>query len=238
MAFANCNGLTTVKTPVNTNVSYSAFANCKGLVSAVIPYGNNSGNIFTGCDQLRAITIPAGVTSVPNSAFYMCNTLDTINIPSSVRTIGQSAFYGCIRLKSLTLPKMIQAIPNQCFYSCSGLNAVTIPSEVKSIGSNAFDGCTGLGSITVENPSPINLVNSLSVFNNVNKTSCSLQIPYLTKQRYAAATQWNEFTNIIENQNGIFITSNKVELAPQPGSQNSIEIKANVAWTAASNQSC
>ena len=46
------------------------------------------------CDQLKTITIPEGVTSIPNSAFYTCNTLDTINIPSSVRTIGQSAFYG------------------------------------------------------------------------------------------------------------------------------------------------
>lgn len=237
MAFANCNGLTMVKIPVNTNVCYSAFANCKGLVSAIIQYGYNSDNIFTGCDQLRTITIPAGVTSIPDRAFYTCNTLDTINIPSSVKAIGQGAFCGCSRLKSLTLPKMIQSIPEQCFYSCRGLSAVLIPSEVESIGSNAFDGCTGLGSITVENSSPINLVNSFSVFDNVNKTSCLLQVPYLTKQLYAAATQWNEFTNIIENTNGVFISSDKVELAHQPGSQSSIEIKANVAWTAASNQS-
>ena len=52
----------------------------------------------------------------------------------------------------------------------------------------------------------------------------------------AGATQWNEFTTIIENPNGVFISSDKVELAPQPGSQSSIEIKANVTWTAASNQ--
>lgn len=236
-AFSNCNGLTTVKIPVYTSVSYSAFTNCKGLINAVIQYGYNSGNIFTGCDQLKTITIPTGVTSIPNNAFYTCNTLDTINIPSSVRTIGQSAFYGCSKLKSVLLPKLIQTIPNQCFYMCSSLSAVSIPFAVKTIGSNAFDGCTGLGSITVENPYPISLVNSLSVFNNVNKTSCSLYVPYLTKQRYAGANQWNEFTTIVENPNGVFVSSDKVELAPQPGSRGSVEIKANVSWTAVTGQS-
>ena len=47
---------------------------------------------------VSSITLPEGVTSVGNSAFYGCNSLSVINLPSTVTMIGDSAFAECGQL--------------------------------------------------------------------------------------------------------------------------------------------
>jgi hypothetical protein len=259
-AFLGCNGLTSITLPANTTISYNAFQNCKGLVQATTPYAYNSGNIFAGCDNLKTILIPSGTVSICSNGFYNCSTLDSISIPSSVQTIGNYAFYGCSSLKkfnlppflftigdyalancssltSINIPATLQGISNYCFSKCSGLTYVDIPFTIKTINSYAFDGCTGLTSISVNNSFPIDLTQSTSVFNNVNKTTCQLNVPYRTKSRYSATNQWSDFANIVEKSTGIFVSSNKAELSANPGSNTAVDVKANVAWTASSNQS-
>ena len=78
----------------------------------------------------RAVTIPASVTSIGESAFRDCSGLTSVTIPASVTSIGGGAFRGC-----------------------SGLTSVTIPDSVTSIGIDAFRGCTGL-TVTVASRSP------------------------------------------------------------------------------------
>lgn len=258
-AFSGCNALTSISIPANTNINYNAFQNCKGLVTATTPYTYNSGNVFEGCLHLKTIVIPSGMSSIKDYAFYHCNSVDSIYIPNSVYTIGNSAFYGCSNLKklslptylstikdyafaycsslnSISLPATLSVIPNFCFSSCTSLSSITIPGLVSTISAYAFDGCTGLNSIYIENSFPVDLTKFPAVFNNVNKTSCILNVPYGTKARYVTANQWNEFTNIVEKSTGFFISSNKVELTYHPGSTASIDVKANVAWTASSNR--
>lgn len=258
-AFLGCNALTSIAIPAYTTISYNAFQNCKGLITATTPYANNSGNVFEGCLNLKTIVIPSGVSSIKDYAFQNCNTLDSIHIPTSVYTIGNSAFYGCSNLKKFSLPKYLNTIKdyafancsslnsislpatlsvisNYCFSRCTSLSSITIPVTVSTISSYAFDGCTGLNSIFIESSFPVDLTNYTSVFNSVNKTSCLLNVPYGTKARFLAANQWSDFTNIVEKSTGIFISSNKVELSSNPGSIISIDVKANVAWTASSNK--
>lgn len=259
-AFSGCNALTSITIPAYTTINYNAFQNCKGLITATTPYAYNSGNVFEGCLNLKTIVIPSGMSSIKDYAFQNCNTLDSIQIPNSVYTIGNNAFFGCSNLKKLSLPKYLNTIkdnafancsslnsislpatlsviPNNCFSRCIGLSSITIPVSISTISSYAFDGCTGLNSIFIENSFPVDLTKYTSVFNSVNKTTCILNVPYGTKARYLAANQWSDFTNIVEKSTGIFISSNKVELSSNPGSSISIDVKANVAWTASSNQS-
>ena len=259
-AFLGCNALTSVTIPANTTINYNAFQNCKGLLTATTPYAYNSGNVFEGCFNLKTIVIPSGMSFIKDYAFQNCNTLDSIQIPTSVYTIGSNAFYGCSNLKKLSLPKYLNTIkdnafancsslnsislpatlsviPNSCFSRCTGLSSITLPVSISTISSYAFDGCTGLNSIFIENSFPVNLTNYTSVFNSVIKTSCILNVPYGTKARYLAANQWSDFTNIVEKSTGIFISSNKAELSSNPGSSITVDVKANVSWTASSNQS-
>lgn len=236
-AFMGCTGLSSIDVPGTTTVASGAFQNCTGLVMATISAANYSGSIFPGCTQLKTIVIPQGVNSIRDYAFSNCNTLDSISIPSTVWQIGYGAFQNCSSLKSIHLPASIQSIPDYCFRQCTGLASIVIPANVTTIGSGAFWGCSGLKSITVENSFPVDLIKTQSVFPGEIKSSCSLNVPYKTKSRYAGAFQWNEFANIVEKSTGVYVNSNKVDIAPAAGSFNSVELYANVEWTAKSNQS-
>ena len=235
-AFLGCNALTFITIPTNTTISYNAFQNCTGLVLATTPYAYNSGNIFQGCVNLKTIIIPSNITCIRDYAFYNCSTLDSINLPTSLYTIGNNAFNGCSNLKRICLPQYLNSIGNYGLANCSSLTSINLPATIRAINSNAFQGCTGLTSISVNNSFPIDLTQSTSVFNNVNKTTCQLNVPYGTKLRYSVTNQWSDFANIVEKSTGIFVSSNKAELSANPGSTITVDVKANVAWTASSNQ--
>ena len=102
-------------------------------------------------EYIQTITLPEGVTSIGNSAFYGCSSLTSITLPKGVTSIGNSAFYGCSSLTSITLPKSVTKIGNEAFNGCSSLTNITIPdnSQLNNIGIYAFRDCSSLISITL-----------------------------------------------------------------------------------------
>ncbi|MBQ7793561.1 MAG: leucine-rich repeat domain-containing protein, partial [Clostridia bacterium] len=96
-------------------------------------------------------TIPNGVTSIGDYAFYGCSNLTSITLPNSVTSIGRYAFSGCRRLTIITLPDSVTSIGVYAFRYCSSLASITIPDSVTSIGDYAFYGCSSLASITIPN---------------------------------------------------------------------------------------
>ena len=54
--------------------------------------------MFKKCESLTSISIPDGVTRIPEEAFYGCSSLTLIFIPDSVRAIGDFAFDRCPRV--------------------------------------------------------------------------------------------------------------------------------------------
>ena len=74
--------------------------------------------------------------------------LTAVEIGEGVTSIGSSAFSGCA-LTSVTIPEGVTSIDDYAFYGCEALTGVTIPSTVKWIGDNAFEGCQKLASVTV-----------------------------------------------------------------------------------------
>ncbi len=126
---------------------------CSSLTSVTLPDGVKSiGNAaFWGCSELTAVTIPNSVTNIGFWAFNDCPKLTSITIPDSMTNIGYCAFYGCSGLSSVTIPNGVTSIGDYAFYGCSNLTSVTIPNGVTSIGSLAFKGCSGLTSVTIPN---------------------------------------------------------------------------------------
>ena len=92
--------------------------------------------------KIKSITIPDGVTSIGDGAFYGCSSLQSIAIPDGVTSIGYGAFYGCSSLQSIAIPDGVTSIKNLAFYGCSSLQSIEIPDGVTSIGDYAFDGCS------------------------------------------------------------------------------------------------
>ncbi|MDR0856107.1 MAG: leucine-rich repeat domain-containing protein, partial [Clostridiales bacterium] len=93
-AFWNCRGLTSITIPDSvTSIGNSAFSGCSGLQSIMVGTGNPTYASQDGILYNKAktqfihipqaitgsVTIPAGVTSIGDSAFRNCNGLAVIN---------------------------------------------------------------------------------------------------------------------------------------------------------------
>ena len=99
--------------------------------------------------NIENITLPEGITSIGQWAFYKCVNLKSVTIPDSVTNINSWAFYNCSSLESLTIPDSVKGIGNETFYNCKSLTSIKIPEGVTSIGNYTFHYCTGLTSITI-----------------------------------------------------------------------------------------
>jgi hypothetical protein len=97
-----------------------------------------SGNAFSDCAGLTAITIPTGVTFIGSSAFFYCVSLTSITIPAGVTSIETATFAYCLSLTDITIPTSVTSIGSRAFY-VSSLASITIPASVTSIGGGAFE---------------------------------------------------------------------------------------------------
>ena len=102
-----------------------------------------------GGNDIKSVSLPDGLTSIGEVAFYGCTSLSSVTIPDSVTSIGYYAFYGCTSLSSVTIPDSVTSIGYYAFSGCTSLTSVTIPDSVTSIGGVAFEGCTSLTSVNI-----------------------------------------------------------------------------------------
>ena len=214
-AFSGCSSLSSINLPSGvTSIGNGVFFSCSSLSSITIPSSVTSigSDAFSGCSSLSSINLPSGITSIGYNAFSGCSSLTSINLPSGIdNPIGKGVFSGCSSLSSITIPSGVTSIGDYAFYNCSSLPSINLPSSVTSIGNYAFYNCSGLKSIYVSSDTPAGL--GSSVFDGVDKKTCTLYIPEGTYDDYWL-TNWGEFENIIEyDPTGIVnaMTSNDVK---------------------------
>lgn len=99
-------------------------------------------------NNIKAVVLPNGITSIDEWAFCECN-ISSIDIPETVTVIGECAFYRCSNLKNIVLPNTLKKIESRTFKDCANLASVLIPNSVSSIEYSAFEGCTSLTSISI-----------------------------------------------------------------------------------------
>ncbi len=167
--FRNCTNLETITIGSGViSIGGDAFANCSNLNKVITPdlaawckisFGGTTGNplncgnahLYEGEREIVDLTIPTGVTKIPDDAFYCLKTLRSVEIPAGVTEIGSGAFYNCSGLERVTVGNGVKSIGNYVFMYCDGLTEVTVGSGVTEIGTNAFYGCSALKKVITPN---------------------------------------------------------------------------------------
>jgi len=109
-----------------------------GIKDAGTPaYTISSGVVSNGSSCTGAVVIPAGVTSIGESAFAGSN-LTSISIPNSVTSIESFAFYVATALTSVTIPNSVTSIGSFAFSFAISLTSLTISDSLNSLGSDPF----------------------------------------------------------------------------------------------------
>ncbi len=161
-AFSSCTSLETLVLPDSVeSLGHQAFYDCTKLSDLHLPASwtacpsyrdgssgiNYQGQLFVGCKALTTVTLPEGMTEIPDYAFYNANYLQSITVPEGITELKEYAFYGCRALTQITLPQTLASVGREAFSGCSSLETLVLPDSVESLGYQAFYNCTKLSTL-------------------------------------------------------------------------------------------
>ena len=164
-------GLESVTIPETiSSIGHYAFSNCNRLISASVPKSANTlgirifedstnlkevtygptivkGELFSGCTNLKKVTLLEGVTTVDFKAFYNLPGLREIHFASTTNTIKSYAFSSS-GLESVTIPETISSIGHYAFSNCNRLVSASVPKSANTLGIRIFEDSTNLKEVT------------------------------------------------------------------------------------------
>ena len=119
-AFYDCTSLTSLTLPSSLqSIGGGAFTGCTSLRSVICnKFYKVIGQMLLSADGTQVIaywgensevTIPEGVQSIGDYAFYDCNSLTSLTLPSSLQSIEERAFKYCDSLFTLYIPAGTEA---------------------------------------------------------------------------------------------------------------------------------
>mgnify|MGYP002798029615 CR=1 FL=1 len=133
-----------------TEIGYRAFSGCMNLKEISIPakVGVIGAEAFSG-SGLTSVSLSAAMTVIAERTFINCTYLKEVAIPYGVSSIGYMAFYRCSSLVSVTIPDSVMSIADEAFCGCSSIEYVKLPQYITRIGYSTFSGCVSLKDVNI-----------------------------------------------------------------------------------------
>lgn len=94
--------------------------------------------LFMNNDDIVKVTIPEGITEIPELCFYHCDSLSEVILPDSIKVIADRAFDFSSAEKIINMPADLESIGYRAFYNCGLKESLVLPDKLKSIGELAF----------------------------------------------------------------------------------------------------
>lgn len=151
---------------------------------------------FSGCTNLKNISIPDSVSEIGKEAFFDCKNLEAITLGMGLRSCGARAFDNCINLFSLHIYSVTDwckitfadKTSNPAYYSQvllldgEKIKELNIPSSITAISPYAFCGNTYLTSISI--PASVRSIgiDAFAECENINKVEISNIAKWCTTQ--------------------------------------------------------
>jgi len=139
--------------PSNT-ISNNIFTGCDALSAfAVSPnnlhFSNDAQGVLFNKNKSQLLihpigpsrttyTVPDGVTSIAELAFYYCTKLTSITISNSVTSLGTFAFIGCSNIPSFTIPSSVTVFGQGPFRNCNSCNKLYFKGSPPTLGQNGM----------------------------------------------------------------------------------------------------
>lgn len=182
------------------SIAGSALAG-EGFTKVILPEGlEKIGDYaFSGCSNLREITIPSSVTQIGNGAFRLCDAMEDFSIDKDnanyylednliytkdaetiVEAVGQID-------ENIQVPSTVKNIQSYAFYDCKNLKSIEIPSSVKEIGEKSFSWCIHLNQIKLNEG--LEIIGAYGFQENHNLSV--LRLPASVKEIRAGAFSWD-----------------------------------------------
>ena len=145
-------------------MGHGVFEGCTSLTNIAFAEGSRLESIglyvFSSCESLETITLPASLTDISRTVFECCYSLKDIfveegsnfllSIDGILYTKDMTTLIKCGSAKILTeftIPDGVKIIGDCAFSGCSELTNITVPNSLKEFGWCAFSRCDKLKTV-------------------------------------------------------------------------------------------
>ena len=139
---------------------------------SVIKNADNTCSSYCGViaipDSVEYYGVYYKVTSIDDNAFYY-STISSLSLPQGIRSIGNTAFYCATISGNIVLPDSLRYIGEDAFHAVRNAHSVYIPALVDTIGLCAFARMPDLRNLVVDSANA-KYVSENSVLYNKEKT--------------------------------------------------------------------